>query len=419
MARGWVFRAGAAAAAGAFLALSGCGFPIDGLRGESVYLNATTHVRADEPSLPYCMVSLTPRIGSILNTVQPRFAGRFPDRRGPVSVRIGVGDSVRVTLFEAGAGGLFFPLEGGTRTGNFLVIPDQNVDAEGNITVPYAGSIRAKGRTPAQVQEAIVRALSNRALEPQAVVTVVDQRDALVTVLGEVGGATRFQASASGERVLDAIARSGGLRGQGQDSWVLLERNGVVAVSPFEALVHEPPNNVYVRAHDTIYVYKEPQTFLAFGAVTRQGQIPFEAWRLSLAEGIAKAGGLLDARAEPAWVFLFRAEHRDVAAQLDASCVVSDSKFIPVVYKIDLRDPATYFLTTHLPMRNKDLIFVSNAKSVETTKIMTYVNTINSTIQGPIETGIAFYALRAAIRGTSSSSSVIIGGSSSPTTPAP
>jgi polysaccharide export outer membrane protein len=41
-----------------------------------------------------------------------------------------------------------------------VTLPDQVVDTNGNITVPYAGTIRARGRTPAEVQEAINEALS-------------------------------------------------------------------------------------------------------------------------------------------------------------------------------------------------------------------------------------------------------------------
>jgi polysaccharide export outer membrane protein len=398
------------------LGLTACGTPIDGPPGEAVYRSAAIHVRDDkDQSLPYCLVSLTPSIGELLAKRQPRLAGQFSDRRGPNPLQIGIGDLIRVTLFESSAGGLFFPLEGGARTGNFLVIPDQNVDGKGDISIPYAGQIQARGRTPAQVQEAIVNALKNRAIEPQAVVTVVQQRDSLISVVGEVGSSVRFPASATGERVLDAIARAGGLRGPGQESWVLLERGGKIAVTPFSALIEEPANNIYVRAHDTLYVYREPQTYLAFGAVTRQGQIPFDAWHLSLAEAIAKAGGLLDDRAEPGWVFLFRAEHRDFAAQLDPKCVVRDGRYIPVIYEVNLRDPATYFLATALSMRNKDVVFVSNARTVEKTKLMTYIRTINSTIQEPLQTAVTAYTLKGLIQGTTSSTAVIVGG----TTPTP
>ena len=398
------------------LGLTACGTPIDGPPGEAVYRSAAVHVRDDkDQSLPYCLVSLTPRIGELLAKRQPRLAGQFNDRRGPNPLQIGIGDLIRVTLFESSAGGLFFPLEGGARTGNFLVIPDQNVDGKGDISIPYAGQIQARGRTPVQVQEAIVNALKSRAIEPQAVVTVVQQRDALISVVGEVGSAIRFPASATGERVLDAITRAGGLRGPGQESWVLLERGGKIAVAPFSALIEEPANNIYVRAHDMLYVYREPQTYLAFGAVTRQGQIPFDTWRLSLAEAIAKAGGLLDDRAEPGWVFLFRAEHRDFAAQLDPKCLVKDGTYVPVVYEVNLRDPATYFLATALWMRNKDVVFVSNARTVEKTKLMTYVRAINSTIQEPLQTAVTAYTLKGLIQGTTSSTAVIVGG----TTPTP
>jgi len=36
------------------------------------------------------------------------------------------------------------------------------VDSDGNITVPYAGTIRAAGRTPLEVQQAIIDALTRR-----------------------------------------------------------------------------------------------------------------------------------------------------------------------------------------------------------------------------------------------------------------
>ena len=38
-------------------------------------------------------------------------------------------------------------------------------------------------------------------------------------------------------------------------------------MAPFGALVYEPANNIYVHPNDTIYLYREPQTFLTFGAL--------------------------------------------------------------------------------------------------------------------------------------------------------
>jgi polysaccharide biosynthesis/export protein len=83
-------------------------------------------------------------------------------RRPPRRITLGIGDVVSVTIFEAEAGGLFLPSEADARPGNFVTLPDQMVDSDGNITVPYAGTIRAAGRTPLEVQQAIIEALTRR-----------------------------------------------------------------------------------------------------------------------------------------------------------------------------------------------------------------------------------------------------------------
>jgi protein involved in polysaccharide export with SLBB domain len=93
-------------------------------------------------------------------TTQCKTRARKVFSRPPPRITLGIGDVVSVTIFEAEPGGLFAPSEPGTRPGNFVTLPSQVVDTNGNITVPYAGTIRARGRTPAEVQEAINEALS-------------------------------------------------------------------------------------------------------------------------------------------------------------------------------------------------------------------------------------------------------------------
>jgi polysaccharide export outer membrane protein len=198
-----------------------------------------------------------------------------------------------------------------------------------------------------------------------------------------------------------------------------LERNGRRAIAPFGALVYEPANNVYAHANDTIYLYREPQTYLAFGAVGTQQQIPFGAWRLSLSEAISKSGGLLDLQADPASVFLYRGEARDVAEAMGIDCTPYEGPVIPVIYTINLRDPAGYFLASSFEMRNKDILYVSNSLSVEATKFMTYLNTIQTTIQGPITTVTSAYGLRNIIQGTGAVPAVFSSGGTTTVVTAP
>src|SRR5229473_4897555 len=359
--------------------------------------------QADPDSLAYGLVRVTPRSVDVLAARAPRIAGEFADRQGPQSVRFGIGDVLGITIFEAGAGGLFIPAETAVRQGNYVTLPPQEVDVQGNISVPYAGALRAQGRTAIELQNAIVDALKDIALKPQAVVSLVAQRASSFSVLGDVRISGRYPALPSGERLLDAIARAGGLTYQGNESWVVFERDRRRVLVPFGAIVDVPANNIFVRPNDIIYVYREPQTFLAFGASGRQAQIPFEAWRVSLAEAVAKANGLTDIQADPGAVFLYRGEPREVAVELGVDVSRFDGPIVPVIYHVDLRDPAGYFLASKFEIRNKDVIYVSNASSVEVTKFLTYVRLIVGTATDPIVAAIAAYSLKAAIQGTSTS----------------
>lgn len=393
-------------------ALGGCASVLPSAGPESWDIRAHT-----QASLPYALVQVTPAVISILAHNAPRLTTAFGDHSPPKDIRFGIGDVVGVTIFEAAAGGLFIPSEAGVRPGNFVSLPNQQVDSKGNISVPYAGSIHAKGRTQVEVQQAIVNALKSRAIQPQVVVTLIEQRATLISVLGDVNSPNRFPVNHAGERILDAIAQAGGPKSPGQDEWVMLDRNGHRAVTPFGALVWEPRNNIYIRPEDTIYLYKESQTFLAFGATALQaggqtggqGLFSFDFWRMSLAEALGKIGGLSDGAADPTAVFLFRGEPREVAKQLGIDCSHFQGPIIPVVYNLNLHDPSGFFLAREFEMRNKDVIYLANAPTVEASKAMNFFRTVVGTVNDPIVAAINFYALKAAA-GPAATTVTLVGG---------
>jgi polysaccharide biosynthesis/export protein len=339
---------------------------------------------------PYGFVNLNPLVVKILEEYGPKsLTGIFGDHRPPPEIKFGIGDVVGVTIFEAAAGGLFIPAEASVRPGNFVQLPNQPIDTKGYISVPYAGLVPAAGKTPSQVEKEIVDRIKDRAIEPQAVVSLVTQNTSLITVVGEVNNLItsvtgRIPAQPAGERLLDVITRAGGLRDQGQDLWVTLERHGRRATVPFGALLYEPGNNIWAWPGDTIYLYKEPQTFLAFGASGQQGQFQFSsgsqasAFRMTLAEGVAAAGGLLDLQADPGSVFLFRREPRELAERLGVDCSKMDGPTVPVVYSVSFADPAGYFLATRVQLHNKDVILAANAQDIGVTKFANFINTLIS-----------------------------------------
>ncbi len=216
------------------LANSGCFLPAAG--PESIDVRSPTY-----RTLPYLLVKLSPSVVEVLKRTEPnRLAGSaFDDAaRHPSEIVFGVGDVVSITIFEAQAGGLYIPAEAGIRPGNFVTLPDQVVDNGGNLSVPYAGSIRAAGKTNVQIQNEIIARIKNRAIDPQVIVTATQQRSSFVSVMGEVNAPVRYPSFLAGaqDRITDALTRAGGIKGQGYETWVILERGKRRVTIPFEIL---------------------------------------------------------------------------------------------------------------------------------------------------------------------------------------
>jgi polysaccharide export outer membrane protein len=326
---------------------------------------------APEPGFvaPYDVVPITDSVVAALEH-HPigGLAGSFGGVIGGRSEALGVGDVVGISIYEASSGGLFGSGDIGTGVGTKNVqLPPQQIDQAGYISVPFAGRVRASGRTTAQVGASIRAALAAKAIDPQVIVTLNQNAANLVTVSGEVGQGGRFPISLRGDRVLDAIASAGGPRAGAHEIYVRLTRGGRSGVVRLSALVARPQENVSVRAGDDIFLYRKPDTFTVLGASAANNTISFDQSRLSLVEAIGKARGLDDNRADAAGVFLFRYEDPRVYSALRLSS--GRGGFVPVVYHLDLKNPQSLLLAQRVEMRDKDVIYVSNAASGDAMKL--------------------------------------------------
>lgn len=89
---------------------------------------------------------------------------------------------------------------------------DFQVGSDGNLGLPLIGSVRAAGRTVAEVQKDITAKLSASYLQqPQVTVKVTGFNSQKVTVDGAVGKPGVFPASQSNSTLLDYIAQAGGM----------------------------------------------------------------------------------------------------------------------------------------------------------------------------------------------------------------
>lgn len=155
-----------------------------------------------------------------------------------------------------------------------------------------------------------------------------------------------------------------------------MTRDATVSAMPFEQLVRDPRHNVRLRPDDVVAAYYQPFSFTALGASGANAEIPFEASGISLAQALGRINGLQDNRANPSGVFIFRWEAPDALAGGVESALTTprSDATVPVIYRIDLTDPATFFAAQRFPLRNRDILYVSNAPGVDLQKFVTVLS---------------------------------------------
>ncbi len=328
---------------------------------------------------------------SVVSTLLAQPAESFRVRYGkygkPPEPRIGIGDSISISIWEAAGGGLFgtSPTDHVSPGSRSVTIPEQVVARDGAVSVPFAGRIPVAGHSPLEVQHTVEQRLAEKAIEPQVIVTIAKSVTNAATVSGEVVNGARVPLSLKGDRLLDLIALAGGARAPVYETFVRLSRDGSTVTIPMETLVSDPAENIYAQPGDILTLVRVPQTIAVFGATGQNAQLPFSARGISLAEALAKAGGLQDLRSDPAGVFLFRYEPPAVVGALQAPVLATGpGGSSPVVYRLDLSNANSYFLAQRFPVEDKDIIYVANARLNELQKFFTLLNTLT----GPVITGI-------------------------------
>jgi polysaccharide export outer membrane protein len=313
----------------------------------------------------------------------------------PTANVIGAGDVLQVTIWEAppavlfggnatfGSGSTSDVLTSSAGVGQRTALPEMMVDASGRIRVPFAGAIPAAGRTPQQVEREIVSRLTGMAHDPQVAVQIARNSSSTVAVVGEVATAARVPLTPQGERLLDVLASAGGVKQPVEKMTIQVSRGGRVAYMPLEAVIRDPAQNIRLGPNDVVTALYKPFSFTALGATNTSAEIPFEATGLTLAQALGRVGGLKDERANIRGAYIFRFE--DPAAldpAIAARARPTPDGRIPVIYRVDLRKPETLFVAQGFPMRDKDVLYVTNAPLTDIQRFVSILSSMAFTFIG-------------------------------------
>jgi len=296
------------------------------------------------------------------------------------SFKVGPGDVLGVSLWEAPPATLFDVFAGNRdsalETSRHSGFPEQMVNSDGNIVIPFIGQVKAAGRTLQQIGADIEKGLQGKANQPQVIVSLAKNMSSNITVVGEVGASTRMPLTPMGERLLDALAAAGGVRQPVNKLSLQVTRGDKAYAMPLENIIRDPRQNIVLQPGDVVTVLFQPLSFTSLGATGKNEEINFEAQGISLAQALARSGGLQDSRADVRGVFIFRFETADALDWPRKPVVATPDNLVPVVYRMDLRDPASFLVAQNFPIKNCDVLFVSNAPAAELQKFLNLIYTL-------------------------------------------
>jgi polysaccharide export outer membrane protein len=292
---------------------------------------------------------------------------------------IGPGDLLQVSIFDP-SGVLFGGRSAtGLTAGGAQALPLQSVDDTGSVVIPFAGSVRVAGLSPAAAAQAVQRALRGRMANPQVVVSVQEAVASSALVLGQVARPGRAALRPNADRLLDVIALAGGADGRPEDLEVVVSRQGLQASAPLALVASDPDQNVVLGPGDQVIMREAPRRFSAFGALGRVSSVDMPAGRLPLSDALALAGGLQTDRANAAAVLLFRFESPEAAAALGLSQAATP-RGVPVVYRLNLREPDGFFTAAAFEVKPGDVVYAPNASTAELRKFFEFVQSITRVV---------------------------------------
>ena len=292
------------------------------------------------------------------------------------STRIGVGDQLKVSIWEASGDGLFSTVDKKQTDIQFVV------DATGLIFIPYVGRVRAEGETVESLRSNIQDGLKGKAVQPQVQITVTGEISNSVVVVGDISRPGLYPLSARGAKLLEMIAVAGGAREATYDTVATLKRATTGGTVRLEDLIDHPENDIWLAPGDTVLLSHKPRTFAAFGAIQNTQLVPFKTRSVTLTDALAQVGGLRDMTADAGGVFLFRYEAGELAQKLRPGLPANlAGNMVPMIYRLDMTRPESFFLARSFQMKDQDIIYVANHPVAEFGKFLQIISPLLTSYQ--------------------------------------
>jgi len=219
------------------------------------------------------------------------------------------------------------------------------VDHEGMIQFPYAGPIKVAGLTQDQARNMLASKLSKYLRQPKVTLRVQSFRSKRVYVDGEVKNPGLQAINDIPMTLVEAINRAGGVLPSGDQSQIIINRNGTNYFINLPELVQRGvnPGSIMLANGDVVRVRSrdESKVFVS-GEVVSPRALPMHNGRLTLNEALGESGGINPTSGDGSQIYVIRKQGAE-----------------QVVYQLDGRSPGALAMAESFELSPKDVVFVA------------------------------------------------------------
>lgn len=267
-------------------------------------------------------------------------AGATADSSTPYTYTVAPQDILRVTVWN-------HP-ELNNPSGVLNDLQGRVINNDGYFFYPYAGQVKAAGRTVREIRDELAKKLSAVLVEPQVDVSVLTYRGKRAFVMGQVEKPGVVPITDVPLTITDLIGQGGGLKPEADLRSATLMRDGKSTPIDLYALYYQGDisQNLRLQPGDILTVPENRYNkVFVLGEVTKPQSLVMPRGRLSLAEAVSDSGGFNPLSANAGQLYVIR----------------SGANGRPQIWHLNAAAPDALVLADRFDLQSRDIVYVDPA----------------------------------------------------------
>lgn len=222
------------------------------------------------------------------------------------------------------------------------------VNNDGFFFYPYAGQVKAAGRTVKEIRDELAKKLAAVLVEPQVDVSVLTYRGKRAFVMGQVDKPGIVPITDVPLTITDLITQAGGLKPEADLKGSSLMRGGKTLPVDLYALYYQGDvsQNIRLQPGDILTIPENRYNkIFVLGEVTKPQSLIMPRGRLSLAEAVSDSGGFNPLSANAGQLYVIR----------------SGSNGRPQIWHLNAAAPDALVLADRFDLQPRDIVYVDPA----------------------------------------------------------